>query len=80
MRDQHAWDAYRVALGDRLRAARLQANLTQQGLADSADVSRAVIQRIEQGVGSPGLRQLWQLAGALGLRPDDLMRTDDVAR
>jgi transcriptional regulator with XRE-family HTH domain len=73
MREQRDWPAFQAAVGERLRRARMHANLTQQGLADAADVSRAVVQRIEHGTGSPGLRQLWQIAVALGADPADLL-------
>lgn len=67
------WRAYQASAGDRLRRARLRANLTQQGLADAADVSRAVVQRMEHGQGSPGLRQLWQIATTLQISVRELL-------
>jgi transcriptional regulator with XRE-family HTH domain len=67
------WQALQAALADRLRGLRLHANLTQQALADRAGVSRAVVQRIEHGRGSPGLRQLWQLSEVLAVRVEELL-------
>jgi transcriptional regulator with XRE-family HTH domain len=63
--DEARWGAIQTGAAQRLRALRLQANLTQQALADEAGVSRAVVQRIEHGHGSPGVRQLWQIAEVL---------------
>jgi transcriptional regulator with XRE-family HTH domain len=76
MRQDTAWAAYQRALGEAVRAARLRANMTEQELADDADVSRAFVQRVEQGLGTPGLRQLWQLSRSLGVRLGDLLPPD----
>lgn len=73
--DEPDWSAYRRALGDRLRAARLQANLTQEALAEKAGVSRDTVQRVERGAPEdPRLSAVWRLARALGLPPGDLLR------
>ncbi len=72
--DTAGWQAYRTAVGDRLRAARIQANLTQEDLAHRAGVSRNVVQRIERGdPEAPRLSSLWRLARELRLPPGELL-------
>lgn len=74
MTDTAGWQAYRTAVGDRLRAARIHANLTQEDLAHRAGVSRNVVQRIERGdPEAPRLSSLWRLARELGLPPEELL-------
>ncbi len=68
------WAAYRRAVGDRLRTARLQANHTQESLAERAGVSRDTVQRVERGDGDvPRLAALWRLARAVGVPVSDLL-------
>lgn len=68
------WAAYRRAVGDRLRAARLQANRTQEALAERAGVSRDTVQRVERGDGDiPRLAALWRLARAVGVPLGELL-------
>jgi transcriptional regulator with XRE-family HTH domain len=52
-------------LGERLRAARLARNLTQQRLAEEAGVGRMTVQRLEEG-GSASLTSLIRILRALG--------------
>ena len=56
-----------LALGARLRAARLASGLTQQQLAERAEMDPAEICRYEKGARTPRLDTLVHLAGALGL-------------
>lgn len=51
-----------------LMRAREAAGLTQQQLADLADVSRVTVSRIERGRISPSFRTLGVLAAAMGKR------------
>lgn len=66
--------ARRRAIGDRIRSARLHANLTQEKLAELAGMDRQAINRIEQGHASPRLDNLIRIAEALGLPLADLVR------
>ncbi|MCA1712767.1 MAG: helix-turn-helix domain-containing protein [Actinobacteria bacterium] len=74
LHDDPDWTAYRTAVGDRLRAARLRANLTQEELAEKASVSRNVVQRLERGdPQSPRLGALYLLARAVGVPLGELV-------
>ncbi|KOG21824.1 helix-turn-helix domain-containing protein [Streptomyces viridochromogenes] len=55
----------RRAIGERIRAARLHANLSQEKLAELAGMDRQTINRIEQGHASPTLDTLIRIAVAL---------------
>lgn len=65
--------AERQAVGDRIRAARLHANLTQEAVALAAGTDRPSVVRIEQGQQSPTLDTLIRLAAAIGVPVRDLV-------
>ncbi|MEV3857707.1 helix-turn-helix transcriptional regulator [Streptomyces sp. NPDC050095] len=65
--------AVRRAVGDRIRAVRLHANMTQEGLAERAGLDRQSVNRIEQGHASPVLDNLIRIADALGVPLRDLV-------
>ncbi len=56
-------------IGSQLRAARLQAGLTQVELAQKAGVRQAVISRLERGQGNPTIALIAEIAGAISLAP-----------
>lgn len=64
----------RRAVGDRIRDARLHANLTQEKLAELAGMDRQSVNRIEQGHASPLLDNLIRIADALNVPLSDLVR------
>lgn len=64
----------RRAVGDQMRAARLDANLTQETVALRANIDRATYNRIEQGHSSPVLDSLIRIADAIGVPLADLVR------
>lgn len=66
-------DALYRDFGRQLRARRRQAHLTQQQLADRVGLSRTSITNIEKGTQHIALHVLYQLAGALGATPADLL-------
>ena len=66
--EQHQW--VRVALrelGDRVRVARIHEGLTQERLAELADVHRSTVQRIEGGLADPKSSQILRIARVLRL-------------
>lgn len=64
----------RRVIGDHIRAARLESNLTQEKLGELAGVDRQSINRIEQGHQSPLLDTLIRIADALDVPLADLVR------
>ncbi|MEU8839901.1 helix-turn-helix transcriptional regulator [Streptomyces roseus] len=63
----------RIDLGNRIRDARLQADLTQEKLAELAGVDRTTVQNAEGGKVDPKFSLLLRLAVALRLPVRDLM-------
>jgi len=64
----------RERLGERLRSARADAGLLQQGLAVKLGVSRASVASIEAGKQSITVEQLIKIAKLVGMHPSDLLR------
>jgi transcriptional regulator with XRE-family HTH domain len=58
--------SFQLAIGDRLRRARLDAGLSQRELSEPG-VSYAYISRIEAGVRTPSIKVLRKLAPKLGV-------------
>lgn len=65
-------------MGRRIAAARMWANLTQEGLAEKVGCSRQTIVRIELGITSPAADRIFQIARALGMPPSQLVSDDLV--
>lgn len=55
-----------------LKAMRVNADLTQQGLADATGISKAAIQSYESGKTSPTMERLAILCEACGVSPDNI--------
>ncbi|MFC9247735.1 helix-turn-helix domain-containing protein [Streptomyces sp. NPDC057136] len=64
----------RRTVGDRIRAARLAANLSQMRLATMLGVDHRTIHRIEHGTSDPGLGLLLMLSNAVDVPLAELMR------
>lgn len=64
----------RRAIGDQIRAARRDAGLTQEKLAELAGMDRQSINRIEQGHQAAIIDNLIRIADALGIPLADLVR------
>lgn len=63
----------RASFGQRLRALREAAGLSQEELAERADLHWTYISGIERGRRNPGLNTLGRLARALGLSIEGLL-------
>jgi transcriptional regulator with XRE-family HTH domain len=66
--------ARRRQIGAQIRAARLHANLTQEAVANSTDIDRPSIVRIEQGQQSATLDSLILIADAIGVPLAELVQ------
>lgn len=64
---------HRRLLGEAVRAKRLAAELTQENLAEAANLSTVFISRVERGVESPSVDSLVKIAKALRCRVRDLV-------
>jgi len=62
----------RKKLGDRVRALRKDAGLSQEELAGTAGLHRTYIGAIERGERNISLINIVQVARALGVKPSDL--------
>jgi transcriptional regulator with XRE-family HTH domain len=65
---------HRRLLGEAIRAQRKKRHLSQERLAEKADLSTVFISRAERGKESPSVDSLVKIAKALGVRPRDLVR------
>lgn len=65
----------RRAIGDRVRAARTAAGLTQEQVAGRCGLDRKTVNRLEQGHTSPLLDHLLLVADAIGVDLADLVRS-----
>lgn len=68
-----------LAFGHHLRRLRRARKLTQEALADYAEISRPTVQRIERGKAAPTLEVLLSLAQVLQVPLRDLVDAPGVA-
>jgi transcriptional regulator with XRE-family HTH domain len=66
-----------AALGEAIRRTRKQAELSQEQLADRAEINAKQIGILERGTGNPSYTTLAQVASALEIRIGDLTRLAD---
>ncbi|MDV9194299.1 helix-turn-helix domain-containing protein [Streptomyces sp. Wh19] len=66
--------ARRRAIGDRIRSARVHANLTQEAISLRTDIRIATISEIEQGRRAALIDTLIVIADAIGVPLADLVR------
>jgi len=64
---------HRQLLGEAIRARRRTAGLTQEKLAEKADLSTVFISRVERGRESPSVDSLVKIANALRAQVHDLV-------
>jgi transcriptional regulator with XRE-family HTH domain len=62
----------RQELGERIRKAREKANLTQQEVAEMADVNISYYAQIERGEVNPSFEKLHSITNALGIKTLDM--------
>ena len=66
----------RRAFGKAVRNYRRLRNLTQEELAEKTELDRKTISRLENGLYSPSLDNIWAIAFALNINPEDLLKPD----
>jgi transcriptional regulator with XRE-family HTH domain len=70
-----------AALGEAVRLTRVEAGLSQEALADAANLHITVLGDVERGVGNPEYATLVKLARALKTMPGVLVtRADELLR
>jgi transcriptional regulator with XRE-family HTH domain len=67
-------DPRRVAFGNRIRALRESRNLSQESLAEVAQLHRTYVSSVERGQRNIGLDNIFSLADALGVPAAELFR------
>lgn len=73
--DDDAWLLEeRRAIGNRIRAMRLDRNLTQEQVFLAVPVSRSVYQEIESGQGNPTISTLLRISRVLRVHVTELLR------
>jgi transcriptional regulator with XRE-family HTH domain len=60
--------------GEELKRARASVGISQEDLADRADVHASYVSQLERGIKSPTLGVMLRLAGALGLPAGEMVR------
>jgi transcriptional regulator with XRE-family HTH domain len=71
-------DPILASFGLRLRRCREARGLTQERLAEKADLDQTYISGIERGLRNPGIKNVARLAKALGMRTAKLVEGVDV--
>lgn len=60
-------------IGERLKKARIDKNMTQEKLAEQIDVSVAFLSRVERGTSHINLKRLTQICEILGVSEDSIL-------
>ena len=69
---RHAFEPSLVALGQAIRAARLERGISQEELAVRVVIDRSYVSSIERGAQNPGVVSLLRIADALGMTAAEL--------
>jgi transcriptional regulator with XRE-family HTH domain len=72
---KHSRDPVLLALGTAIRKKRLEAKLSQERLADLADLDRSYLGQVERGENSVALHPLIRIANALNTTAAELFAT-----
>lgn len=67
-----------ISLGKNVRQAREKKTLTQEKLAEIADLDPTYVSGIERGLRNPGIRNVARLAKALGITTAELCKGVDL--
>ena len=78
MRAMKSPDRTLAAFGRNVARIRSQRGLSQDKLAEEADLDRTYVSGIERGVRNPGIRTVLQIARALGVSVGDLCKGVDA--
>lgn len=69
---RHAYTPALVALGAAVRAARLERGVSQEELAERAEIDRSYMSSIERGAQNPGVVSILRIAHALDMTLTEL--------
>jgi transcriptional regulator with XRE-family HTH domain len=69
---RHAYEPSLVALGQAIRAARLERGVSQEELAERAAIDRSYLSSIERGAQNPGIVSLLRVVNALDMTATEL--------
>lgn len=64
-------------IGERLKKARIDKNMTQEKLAEQIDVSVAFLSRVERGTSHINLKRLTQICEILGVSEGSILNSDN---
>lgn len=67
-------DSTLIQFGRNVARLRAEAGMSQNQLAERADLDRAYLSGIERGARNPGIKTVVRLAQALGVTPDQLCK------
>jgi transcriptional regulator with XRE-family HTH domain/quercetin dioxygenase-like cupin family protein len=67
-----------LTIGDKLRTARLNQNMSLRELAEKAEVSASLLSQIENGKANPSVRSLYSIAAALSLPVDSFLPNNNT--
>ncbi len=65
-------------LGLKVKIERIKKNLSQEKLAELADIDRGTLSKIERGVISPTIATLYKLSTAFKIKISDLVDIDET--
>lgn len=64
-----------ICFGKAVKLRRIEVDLSQEALADKAELARSFLSGIERGTTKASIESVWRLANALGCRPSELWMT-----
>lgn len=70
-------DSFYKNIGKNIKSLRENVNLTQEVLAEKAEISQDYLGKIEVCINKPGLKTIFKLAEALNVEPYELLKFED---